>query len=332
MRPSIVIVYFIALTIFVAGEIRIRGKVRKRHNVHRRHRAILPTCNFNESLIEDEWSLMEAIGHSKFIFTGKVLSVRKYRSERDSRTKRSNLYTIYLRRILKGEEGDLTLFVKQDGSSESLSGGTMLVERPHAKENCSPGPRPRLSAIFLSDGMYGESERGLTPHLRLLTDPVPLTLYHLDRINAAVKESSPPPPASERLIDIGQTTTPISPSTRGNTVSDRVQAPASADPNRTRGPRSNADSPVSRRLPRSSVRSRNISDLRTRQRVDPSWIVDMENRRIDAEQKLVDAMMIIAEARRDELDISRRQLALTETLAQALRELTNVLKNCLENK
>ncbi|CAG4984320.1 unnamed protein product [Colias eurytheme] len=139
-------------------------------------------------------------------------------------------------------------------------------------------------------------------------------------------ESSPPPPASERLIDIGQTTTPISPSTRGNTVSDRVQAPASADPNRTRGPRSNADSPVSRRLPRSSVRSRNISDPRTRQRVDPSWIVDMENRRIDAEQKLVDAMMIIAEARRDELDISRRQLALTETLAQALRELTNVLK------
>ncbi|XP_045510707.1 uncharacterized protein LOC123705746 isoform X4 [Colias croceus] len=148
-------------------------------------------------------------------------------------------------------------------------------------------------------------------------------------------ESSPPPPASERLIDIGQTTTPTSPSTRGNTgivFSDRVQAPASADPNRTRGPRSNADSPVSRRLPRSSVRSRNIADLRTRQRVDPSWIVDMENRRIDAEQKLVDAIMIIAEARRDELDISRRQLALTETLAQALRELTNVLKNCLENK
>ncbi|CAH4031193.1 unnamed protein product [Pieris brassicae] len=186
MRPSMVIVYFITLAIIVGGEIRIRGKVRKRHNVHRRHRAILPPCNFNESLIEDEWSLMEAIGHSKFIFTGKVLSVRKYRSERDSRKKRSNLYTIYLRRILKGDDRDFTIFLKKDGSG-SLSGSTLFVERPHARENCAAGPRPRLSAIFLSAGVFKENERGPAPRLELLTDPIPLTLYHLDRINAAVK-------------------------------------------------------------------------------------------------------------------------------------------------
>ncbi|CAK1540060.1 unnamed protein product [Leptosia nina] len=188
MRPSIVIVYFIVLAI-VGGEFRLRGKVKKRPAAHRRHRAVLPPCNFNESLVEDEWALMEAIAHSKFIFTGKVLSVRKYRSGRDARKKRSNLYTIYLRRVLKGEVGDFTIFLKQDGS-ESLSGSTLTVERTHARENCSPGPRARLSAIFLSDGKFDENEGGPTPKLRLLTDPVPLTLYHLDRINAAVKGKS----------------------------------------------------------------------------------------------------------------------------------------------
>ncbi|XP_045510705.1 uncharacterized protein LOC123705746 isoform X2 [Colias croceus] len=191
----------------------------------------------------------------------------------------------------------------------------------------------KVLAIIGEGAAYGDTQHRV-PAFPIPTPSTSSAIYE-DIATECVEitiESSPPPPASERLIDIGQTTTPTSPSTRGNTVSDRVQAPASADPNRTRGPRSNADSPVSRRLPRSSVRSRNIADLRTRQRVDPSWIVDMENRRIDAEQKLVDAIMIIAEARRDELDISRRQLALTETLAQALRELTNVLKNCLENK
>ncbi|VVC98297.1 unnamed protein product [Leptidea sinapis] len=185
MRPSILIVYFIVVAI-VGGEIRIRGKVRKRHNTHRRHRAILPPCNFNESLIEDEWSLMEAIGHSKFIFTGKVLSVRKFKSEYDSRKKRSNLYTIYLRRVLKGDDGELKMFVKEEPAAVGLSGSLVTLERTHARENCAPAPRPRLSAIFLSDGTFN-SGQVVTPHLRLLTDPVPLTLYHLDRINAAVK-------------------------------------------------------------------------------------------------------------------------------------------------
>ncbi|CAG4947575.1 unnamed protein product [Colias eurytheme] len=146
----------------------------------------------------------------------------------------------------------------------------------------------KVLAIIGEGAAYGDTQHRV-PAFPIPTPSTSSAIYE-DIATECVEitiESSPPPPASERLIDIGQTTTPISPSTRGNTVSDRVQAPASADPNRTRGPRSNADSPVSRRLPRSSVRSRNISDLRTRQRVDPSWIVDMENRRIDAEQKLV---------------------------------------------
>lgn len=188
MKPSIVIVYVITLAIVVGSEIRIRGKVRKRNNVHRRHRAILPPCNFNESLIEDEWALMEAIGKSKFIFTGKVLTVKKFRSMQEIRVKRSNLYRVYMRRVLKGDESELKMFVKQEGLNvDSISGSTVMVERPHARDSCAPSPRPRLSAIFLSDGLLADNKRGAIQHLRLLTDPVPLTLYHLDRINAAVK-------------------------------------------------------------------------------------------------------------------------------------------------
>lgn len=184
MRPSIFIVYFIALAIVVAGEIKIRGKVRKRYT-HRRHRAILPPCNFNETIVEDEWSLMEAIGKSKYIFTGKVLSVKKSKPS-DGRAKRSNVYRVFMRRVLKGDVSEMRSYVKLDDGSDSLSGATVVVEKPRAKESCTPGPRPRLSAIFLSDGVYKDMER-LVPRLRLLTDPVPLTLYHLDRINAAVK-------------------------------------------------------------------------------------------------------------------------------------------------
>ncbi|KAJ8736295.1 hypothetical protein PYW08_006951 [Mythimna loreyi] len=188
MRPSIVIFYAIALAIVVGGEIRIRGKVRKRYSSHRRHRAVLPPCDFNETIINDEWSLMEAIGQSKFIFTGKVLNVKKFRSEDGSR-KKSNLYTVYLRRLLKGDMSDLRTFVKLEGSQETLSGSTLLVERAGARDACAPAPRPRLSAIFLSDGAgaLAGAARAPVPRLRILTDPVPLTLYHLDRVNAAVK-------------------------------------------------------------------------------------------------------------------------------------------------
>ncbi|KAH9637669.1 hypothetical protein HF086_009337 [Spodoptera exigua] len=187
MKPSMVIVYVIALAIVVGGEIRIRGKVRKRYTAHRRHRAVLPPCDFNETIINDEWSLMEAIGKSKYIFTGKVLNVKKFRSEDKLTKKKSNLYTVYLRRLLKGDMSELRMFVKLEGSEDTLSGSTLLVERPRARESCAPAPRPRLSAIFLSDGAYADKGRGPTPRLRILTDPVPLTLYHLDRVNAAVK-------------------------------------------------------------------------------------------------------------------------------------------------
>lgn len=186
MKPSMVIVYVIAAAIIVGGEIRIRGKVRKRYTTHRRHRDILPPCNFNETIIDDEWSLMEAIGKSKFIFTAKVLNVKKFKSLEESR-RRSNLYRVYLRRVLKGDVSDLRAFVKLEGSAETLSGSTLITERPRARESCAPAPRPRLSAIFLSDSVFTDPLRGPTPRLRLVTDPVPLTLYHLDRINAAVK-------------------------------------------------------------------------------------------------------------------------------------------------
>ncbi|KAL4712697.1 hypothetical protein ACJJTC_007994 [Scirpophaga incertulas] len=185
MKFSMFIVYVIAIVIVIGSEIKIKGKVRKRFSAYRRHRAVQPPCNFNETLIADEWSLMEAIKNAKFIFTGKVLNVRRIKSDRAE--SRSNLYRVYLRRVLKGSLSDLRMFIKVEGSEETLSGSTLAVERPQAPKNCAPGPRPRLSAIFLSGGQYLNPGRGPVSRLQLLTDPVPLSLYHLDRINSAVK-------------------------------------------------------------------------------------------------------------------------------------------------
>ncbi|KAG7310625.1 hypothetical protein JYU34_003421 [Plutella xylostella] len=168
-----------------AGEPRIRGRVRRRMG-SRRHRAALPPCRFNETLIDDEWALMEAIQRSKYIFTGKVLNVKKFRPDDDS-GKRSNLYKVLLRRVLKGEPSELRRLVKDGGPGGG--GGALAAERRRARESCAPAPRARLSAVFLSGGVLEapSPRRGPTPRLLLLTDPVPLTLYHLDRINAAVK-------------------------------------------------------------------------------------------------------------------------------------------------
>ncbi|CAG9117456.1 unnamed protein product [Plutella xylostella] len=169
-----------------AGEPRIRGRVRRRMG-SRRHRAALPPCRFNETLIDDEWALMEAIQRSKYIFTGKVLNVKKFRPD-DGSGKRSNLYKVLLRRVLKGEPSELRRLVKEGGLG-APAGGALAAERARARESCSPSPRARLSAVFLSGGVLEapSPHRGPAPRLLLLTDPVPLTLYHLDRINAAVK-------------------------------------------------------------------------------------------------------------------------------------------------
>lgn len=181
-----VIVFVIAVAIAAGGELRIRGKVRKRAS-YRRHRAILPPCPFNQTIIDDEWALMEAIGKSKYIFTGKVLHVKKFREDEDAFGKRSNLYNVYLRRVLKGDPDVVRNFVKIDESSETLSGSTLVAERKRARESCAPAPRARLSAIFMSDGVLTMTRRGPSPRFLLLTDPLPLTLYHLDRVNAVVK-------------------------------------------------------------------------------------------------------------------------------------------------
>lgn len=181
------LLYVITLTIIAAGEFRIRGKVRKRHATNRRYREILSPCNFNETIVEDEVLLMDTIARSKYIFTAKVLNVKKVKSYERPHGKRSNLYKVYMRRVLKGEIDELGKVIGIESSAaENLSGATLMVERPRARESCAPSPRARLSAIFLSDGL-SLARHGAVSRLRLLTDPVPLTLFHLDRINAAVK-------------------------------------------------------------------------------------------------------------------------------------------------
>lgn len=189
MKPWFIIIYVFAVIILAGGDFRIRGKVRKRHTTYRRNRAVLTPCPFNDTLIEDEALLMDLIGRSKFIFTAKVLNARKVKPGDRVGGKRSNLYKVYMRRVLKGDISELAGIAKSEGNPETLSGATILAERERARESCAPAraaPRARLSAIFLSDGVYNAVSRS-SRTLHLLSDPVPLTLYYLDKVNAAVK-------------------------------------------------------------------------------------------------------------------------------------------------
>ncbi|GBP15539.1 hypothetical protein EVAR_9315_1 [Eumeta japonica] len=182
LLPSIVCVIAVALA--VSGAVRVRGRVRRRHAAARRGRAVLPPCPFNATIVNDEVVLMAAIEQSSYIFTGKVLSVKKYRPDDRPNGKRSDLYRVHVRRSLKGDTGEVSGV--QDHLDESVGAGVVLVEKPQARESCAPRLRPRLSAVFLcaAGGAGGE---GGPPRLRLVGDPIPLTLYHLDRVNAAVK-------------------------------------------------------------------------------------------------------------------------------------------------
>lgn len=181
-----------------AGDrIQFKGKVRKRNSRNQFHDYIstLPYCPFNTTVIEDTELLLKTIQASKYIFTGKVLNLHNVpRNSRFGRSGDKHVFKIFIRRVLKGNLNELADVHFEPTHKKNFNGATVYVLRDkHSDENCTPSPRVRYSAIFLADSKinfedeYDESHDVGSEGLRLVVDPVPLSLYHLDRINAAVK-------------------------------------------------------------------------------------------------------------------------------------------------
>lgn len=112
---------------------------------------------------------------SKYIFTGRVYGV----SVVDNDTR---VYKVNIRRVLKGDLHDIGVAVKF-GTAKSLrfSDATVLVEGSQSVK-CSL-LRVRTYAIFLTKKKH---EEGL-PRLKLVVEPVLLTLRNIEIIEAAIK-------------------------------------------------------------------------------------------------------------------------------------------------
>lgn len=112
---------------------------------------------------------------SKYIFTGRVYGV----SAVDNGTR---VYKVNIRRVLKGDLHDIGVAVKF-GTAKSLrfSDATVLVEGSQSVK-CSL-LRVRTYAIFLTKKKHEEG----VPRLKLVVEPVLLTLRNIDIIEAAIK-------------------------------------------------------------------------------------------------------------------------------------------------
>ncbi|CAF4793499.1 unnamed protein product [Pieris macdunnoughi] len=169
--PSIFIAFLIILP--SQSQFLIKGKVKKRNTVIQFENNISSTCH-NDSVLDNVESVKRIVDSSRFIFTGKISQVqtRMYGIERSKRT----VFKVLIRRVLKGDLSvlsDLLNFETRTGNSTrsyvfAEGGGTRGLCVSHG-----------WAAILFGDRAYSP--------LRLLVDPVPLTLDRVRRVRSAVQ-------------------------------------------------------------------------------------------------------------------------------------------------
>lgn len=184
MKLKVLVLLLYCFTITYA-HFRIRGEVRKRDTVYRKKDINGSKCVLNETITNDYEILSSAVSESKYIFTARVLSVRKIKRGTKPNVKVFMFYKLYIRLVIKGNIEELRSHVVS-GDERSLNGAIVFVDWLRTNK-CAYKLYRHSSGIFLSDGFFEESPNGNKPRLRLLNEPLPLSLYDLDRVNAALK-------------------------------------------------------------------------------------------------------------------------------------------------
>lgn len=182
MKLKILVLLLYACT-EVHGRFDIRGVVKKRDTSHRKKNTNAPRCVLNDTITNDYEILSSAVSESKYIFTARVLSVRKIKRGSKPREKVFMSYKLYIRLIMKGDVEEMKSHVSL-GDERTLNGAIVVVDWLRTSR-CAYRLYRHSSGIFLSDGFY-EKYSWKTPRLRLLYEPLPLSLYDLDRVNAAL--------------------------------------------------------------------------------------------------------------------------------------------------
>lgn len=184
MKLTFLVLLFYCSAIIYA-HFHTRGAVRKRDTVSRKKDINGSKCVLNETITNDYEILSSAVSESKYIFTARVLSVKKIKRGTKPHTKVSMLYKLYIRLVMKGNIDDLRSHVVS-GDERTLNGALVFVDWLRTNK-CAYKLYRHSSGIFLSDGYSEDTSNGNKRGLRLLNEPLPLSLYDLDRVNAALK-------------------------------------------------------------------------------------------------------------------------------------------------
>ncbi|KAL4712743.1 hypothetical protein ACJJTC_008040 [Scirpophaga incertulas] len=169
----------------IHAQLLIRDVVKKRDTLHRKKNINVSKCVLNETITNDYEILSSAVSESKYVFTARVLSVKKIKRGRKPNVKVLMSYKLYIRLVMKGDVEELKRYVFS-GDERSLNGAIVFVDWLRTNK-CAYKLYRHSSGIFLSDGFYEDFNGGNLPRMRLLNEPLPLSLYDLDRVNAALK-------------------------------------------------------------------------------------------------------------------------------------------------
>ncbi|CAF4793440.1 unnamed protein product [Pieris macdunnoughi] len=140
---------------------------------YRRHRHTSP-CHAN--VTHDRVLLKRVSLISKYIFTGKVHGVNTGNTTR--------VYKVNIRRVLKGDLNNIGITVGFGKAASLLFSDATILVQSSIDWKCRP-LRVRTYAIFLTERNHGSD--GNLVRLKLVVEPVLLTLRNIEIIEAAIK-------------------------------------------------------------------------------------------------------------------------------------------------
>lgn len=180
----IIVLMFLYCAINVQSFVEIRGKVKKRNTVVVRKTVNASECALKETITNDYEILLSVVSEAKYVFTGRILNVKKIKRNDGRARKVYQLFKVYIRQVLKGVIDDLKKYVTF-GQHRTLNSGVVILELL-LENRCGFRFKRRSSAIFLSDDVYR-----MTNHkkmkLRLLKEPVVLTNLSFDKVRESLK-------------------------------------------------------------------------------------------------------------------------------------------------
>lgn len=158
-------------------EFNIKENFKKRNTIFRANDNFVTEC-YNSTIFKRINSLKHIVFISEYVFTGKISSVQSRR--RGAEKSIRNIFKVYVRRVLKGNIGDLSDLLNIETISRNSSKRAYLlveIESSQWKKYCSSSKG--WPAI-----LFGEN---FSSPLSLVINPVPLSIDRVRKVKTAIK-------------------------------------------------------------------------------------------------------------------------------------------------